>query len=73
MKLRIIKRETVSGTNYVIQEKHVLFRWMWVDSWIYTRTGSACSSSFSTYAKAVEHLKYFKCSSRTLETTMYEI
>lgn len=35
MKARIIKRTLPSGrVRYVIQQKHFLFRWWWVDAWV---------------------------------------
>lgn len=72
MKLRIIKRETVSGTKYVIQERHFLFKWWWVDAWMNSWDGAACIDSFNSYAEAQEHLKYFMPRNVT-ETVMKEI
>ncbi len=55
-KARIIKRTHPSGrVEYVIQQRHWLFRWWWVDAWV----GSSCWSSFSTLDQAKLNLWMF--------------
>ena len=59
-KVRIIKRTNVDGNvSYVIQQKHFLFRWWWVDAWINSSSGASCQDSFSTLKEAKENLCYF--------------
>lgn len=60
MKTRIIERTSVNGSiTYVIQQKHFLFRWMWVDAWVNSIDGAACIDSFSTLDEAKKNLCYF--------------
>ena len=48
-KCRIIERTNVNGTkSYVIQQKHLLFRWIWVDAWVNSWDGPACIDYFDT-------------------------
>ena len=58
-KCRIIKRTGPTGhVQYVIQQKHFLFRWMWVDAWL----NSSCPyvrDSFFTMDEAIEHLPLY--------------
>ena len=58
MKARIIKRTNVDGrVEFVIQQKHFLFRWWWVDAWM---NNSPCTiDSFTTLEQAQNHLCYF--------------
>ena len=58
MKARIVKRTNVDGTvNFVIQQKHFLFFWRWVDAWM---NSSTCTiDSFPTLEQAQKHLCYF--------------
>jgi hypothetical protein len=58
MKARIIKRTNVDGrVEFVIQQRHFLFFWWWVDAWM---NHSACTiDSFSTLEEAKKHLCYF--------------
>lgn len=57
-KCRIVKRTLVDGRiKYVIQQRHFLFRWWWVDAWI--NYGPDCEDSFNTLAEAQEKLCYF--------------
>lgn len=57
-KTRIIKRTNVDGTvNYVIQQKHFLFRWWWVDAWV--NHGVSTIDSFYTLEELEKHLCYF--------------
>ena len=59
-KTRIIKRTNVDDTiEYVIQEKHFLFRWMWVDAWVNSTCGAFCTDSFDTMEEAEKNLCYF--------------
>lgn len=59
-KTRIIKRIEPGGrTRYVIQQKHLLFRWMWVDAWVNSIAGAACTDDFETLEEAKQSLCYF--------------
>ena len=58
MKARIVKKTNVDGrVEFVIQQRHFLFRWWWVDAWmnrdVYT------IDSFSTLEEAKKNLCYF--------------
>lgn len=49
MKTRIVERTNVDGgVSFVIQQKHFLFRWMWVDAWINSLAGACCRDEFET-------------------------
>jgi hypothetical protein len=59
-KTRIIERTSPDGRiSYVIQQKHFLFFWWWVDAWINSSAGAACTDSFSSLEKARANLCYF--------------
>jgi len=59
-KCRIIKRVNVDKrVEYVIQEKHWIFKWIWVDAWLNSWCGACCQDSFSTFEEAKENLCYF--------------
>ena len=58
MKARIIKRTNVDGrVEFVIQQKHFLFRWWWVDAWM--NNSAWTIDSFHTLEQAKKHLCYF--------------
>lgn len=60
MKTRIVKRTGVDGSiRYVIQQKHHIFRWQWVDAWVNSMLGAACTDSFDTLQEARDNLCYF--------------
>lgn len=60
MKTRIIERTGPEGSRcYVIQQKHFLFRWWWVDAWVNSLDGASCRDSFSTLDEARANLCYF--------------
>jgi hypothetical protein len=60
MKARIIKRTLVDGQiRYVIQQKHFLFRWWWVDAWLNSPSGANCCDSFRNLVDAQRNLCYF--------------
>jgi len=60
MKARIIERTSPDGRiEYVIQQKHNLFRWQWVDAWLNSWDGAYCRDSFSTLHEAKENLCWF--------------
>lgn len=73
MKSRIIERTNVDGTKtYVIQQKHFLFKWIWVDAWINSICGAACTDSFPTLKEAQKNICYFdgsKTIDRVIEIT----
>ena len=56
MKARIIKR-TCPGARetFVIQQKHFLFRWWWVDAWVNSPDPGA-TSSFGSLKEAQDNL-----------------
>jgi len=57
---RIIERTSVDGRiSFVIQQKHFLFKWWWVDAWINSGCGAACEDNFSTLDEAKRNLCYF--------------
>ena len=57
MKARIVKRTNVDGTvTFVIQQKHFLFSWRWVDACINNEIGV---ETFPTLEQAQKHLCYF--------------
>lgn len=59
-KCRTIERTNVDGRKeFVIQQKHFLFSWLWVDAWVNSSDGASCISSFSTFEEAQENLCYF--------------
>lgn len=58
MKARIVKRTNVDGTvEFVIQQRHFLFRWWWVDAWMNSSTWTI--DSFPTLEEAKKSLCYF--------------
>ena len=60
MKARIIERAAPDGTkNYVIQQKHFLFRWWWVDAWVNSLAGAYCKDTFFTREEAERNLCWF--------------
>lgn len=60
MKARIIERILPNGNKrYVIQQKHFLFRWLWVDAWLESWTSAACQDDFCTLEEAKANLCYF--------------
>ncbi len=59
-KVRIIKRTNPDGrVKFVIQQKHSLFRWWWVDAWVNSWDGAACTDSWDTLEEAKKNLCYF--------------
>jgi len=63
---RIIERTYVDGkVVYVVQQKHYLFRWWWVDAWLNSSSGVSCNDSFSTLEEAKRNLCYFDGSKPT--------
>ena len=62
-KVRIIKRTGVDGRiKYVIQQRHFLFRWWWVDAWVNSSSGASCNDSFDSMNEAKRNLCYFDSS-----------
>lgn len=60
MKTRIVERTNVDGTtDFVIQTKHWLFRWLWADAWESSWAGASCKDSFATLDEAERNLCYF--------------
>lgn len=61
MKVRIIERTQLNGrVVYAIQQKHFLFRWMWVDPRMNSISGIIEHNVvFSTLQEAKKHLCYF--------------
>ena len=57
---QIVERTGPDGrTVFVIQQRHFLFRWWWVDAWINAWEGTYCQDSFFTLEEAKKHLCYF--------------
>jgi len=72
-KVRIIKRSFSDGSfNYVIQQKHFLFKFIWVDAWVNSSVGAACMDYFATLEEAKKNLCYFD-GSKCIEKIVYEI
>ena len=72
-KCRIVKRTGVDGrVQYVIQQKHFLFRWWWVDAWINSSSGANCMDYFSTLDEAQKNLCYFDDSRSTFTVIKQE-
>jgi hypothetical protein len=70
-KTRIIKRTYGGLTEYVVQQKHFLMRWMWVDAWVNSFDGASCVDSFRTLEEAEDNIFRFdgtKCKEVTLKT-----
>lgn len=60
IKARIVERIFPDGSKkYVIQQKHFLFRWIWVDAWVNSLSGANCQDSFSTLEQAQNNLCWF--------------
>ena len=60
VKCRIIKRTSPYGrVTFVIQQKHFLFRWWWVDAWVNSSDGASCRDDFHTLEEAQENLCLF--------------
>lgn len=72
IKCRIIERTRPDGVvKYVIQQKHFLFRWLWVDAWVNSSVGAACLDSFYTLEEAEKHIVYFngsRCKNKVVKT-----
>ena len=65
-KVRIVEKTYPGGyVEYVIQQKHFLFRWWWVDAWMNRIDGASCQDYFSTLDEAKKHLCYFDGSKST--------
>ena len=59
-KARIIERTGPDGSvEYVIQQRHFLFRWWWVDAWLNSMAGAACQDSFTTLEEAQANMCFF--------------
>lgn len=60
MKTRIIERTGPSGrVQYIIQQKHSLFFWWWVDAWVNSLCGAWCTDDFDTLEEAKANLCHF--------------
>lgn len=72
-KVRIVERTGVDGNKeYVIQQKHFLFRWQWVDAWINSMMSRAARrDSFSTLQEAKNNLCYFN-GSKPVDKIVYK-
>lgn len=71
-KVRIIERVYPDGRKeFVIQQKHSLFRWWWVDAWVNSWAGASCRDSFSSFEEAQANLCHFdgtECTERVVLT-----
>ena len=60
MQARIIERVEPGGrVKYIIQQKHFLFWWSWVDAWINSSLGTWCQDDFDSLDEAKKNLCYF--------------
>ena len=70
MRTRIIERTLPDNRiKYVIQQRHFLFRWWWVDAWINSCWGAYCQDGFDTLEEAKNYMCYFdntRCIERTI-------
>lgn len=58
VKVRIIERTNVNGDiNYIIQQRHFLFKWWWVDAWM--NYDVSTNDTFYTLKDAKNNLCYF--------------
>lgn len=65
-KVRIVKRTNVDGViTYIIQQKHFIFRWWWVDAWVNNAVDAKCK--FSSLEEAKCNLYYFNGSKAVIE------
>ena len=71
-KCRIVERKLPTGkTEYVIQQRHRLFRWCWVDAWLNTNYGLPYQSKFDTLEDAMQNVANFDGSKPT-ETVVFQ-
>ena len=60
MAIRIVKRTYVDKqVQYVIQQKHWIFKWWWVDAACNSSDIVNCIDSFGTLEEAKKNLCYF--------------
>jgi len=57
-KTRIVERTFSNKKTYIIQQKHDLFFWWWVDAWI-NSYDAGCTDYFDTLEEAKENLHLF--------------
>ena len=58
-KVRIVERVYADGSiHYVIQQKHFIFIWWWVDAWM-NSSDPHTKDSFVNLEEAKKHLCYF--------------
>jgi len=58
--VRIVERTRPNGRKqYIIQQKHFLFRWSWVDAWLNSWAGASCQDYFDTLEEAKKNLCWF--------------
>jgi hypothetical protein len=68
VRTELVNRTHPSGrVEYVIQQRHFLFKWWWVDAWINSSAGAACQYSFPTLQQAKDNLWQFDDSKPTEE------
>lgn len=72
-KLRIIERQNAwAEIQYVIQEKHFLFKWFWVDASINSIDYAGCVDSFATLEEARSNIYKFSDTSIDRVIESYE-
>ena len=60
MDARIVERNAPDGRkSWVIQQRHFLFRWWWVDAWVNAWEGASCNDSYFSLEEARKHLCFF--------------
>ncbi len=61
----------MGGSHFVIQQRHFLFRWWWVDAWCNSLDGACCVDSFATLDEVKKNLCRFDGSKTTEEVVAY--
>lgn len=68
MKARIVENTLPSGRkSYTIQQRHFIFRWLWVPAWVNawvnawgnSLDGAACNDTWNTLEEAKDNLCWF--------------
>ena len=73
MKARIVERTAPNGEKtWVIQQKHFLFRWWWVDAWMNSSCGASCNSTFYSLEEAEKNLCFFD-GTKTVDKVVKEV
>ena len=72
MKARIIERTSPSGRlTYVIQQRHWLFRWWWVDASQNSFDSWSCGDTYDTLKEARQNICWFDGTKHTEKVVVY--